>query len=182
MKKNYLSISAVLLAAAMLSTSCVGSFSLFNKLASWNKQATGSKFLNEIIFLIISPAYAVCSAVDVIVLNTVEFWSGNNPVASNIGKTTNVLGSDGNYYAVKTLKDGYEITSPNGEQVLLVYNAADNSWSMQQNGETREIFRFNTDGTIKATLSDGRQMDVTLNEEGLNMVRQSADCYWAMND
>ena len=95
--------------ASLLTSSCVGSFSLFNKLASWNKNATNSKFLNEIIFIVISPAYAVCSVADVLVLNSIEFWSGSNPLASNVGKTTTTKGQDGRFYAVKTLKDGYEI-------------------------------------------------------------------------
>ena len=46
------------LMVGMLCSSCVGSFKLFNKLATWNKDATNSKFLNELIYLLISPAYA----------------------------------------------------------------------------------------------------------------------------
>lgn len=57
MKIRHLKVSAVLLAATLLTSSCVGSFSLFNKLAGWNKGATGNKFLNELIFILISPAY-----------------------------------------------------------------------------------------------------------------------------
>ena len=70
---RHLKVAVVLLAGVLLTNSCVGSFGLFNKLASWNKSATNEKFLNELIFLIISPAYAVCSVVDVLVLNTIEF-------------------------------------------------------------------------------------------------------------
>lgn len=58
MKIRHLKVSAVLLAATLLTSSCVGSFALFNKLAGWNKQATDNKFLNELIFILISPAYA----------------------------------------------------------------------------------------------------------------------------
>ena len=53
MKIRHLKVSAVLLAATLLTSSCVGSFSLFNKLAGWNKGATGNKFLNELIFILI---------------------------------------------------------------------------------------------------------------------------------
>ncbi|MBQ8047608.1 MAG: DUF3332 domain-containing protein [Prevotella sp.] len=182
MKAKYLKISAILLAATMLSTSCVGSFSLFNKLASWNKTATKSKFLNEIIFLVISPAYGICAVADYLVLNTIEFWSGSNPVTANIGKTVNVLGSDGNYYAVKTLEDGYEITQPNGDMLRLVYNATENSWSKLEDGVMTELFRFNEDGTVKATLPTGEQMDVALNDFGVAQVKDamSTTTYWAM--
>ena len=90
MIKKHLKVVAILLSATLLTTSCVGSFGLFNKLASWNKEATGSKILNELIFIVISPAYAVCAVADVFVLNTIEFWSGSNPMASNVGKTQQV--------------------------------------------------------------------------------------------
>lgn len=169
MKARHLSVAIILIAAASLTSSCVGSFSLFNKLASWNKGATKSKFLNEIIFIVISPAYAVCSVADALVLNSIEFWTGDNPVASKVGKTTNVLGEDGNYYAVKILKNGYEITAPNGEVTTFIYNKKQDSWSQVQNGVTTEIFRFNENGTIKVNLGD-RTMDVTVDEIGLNEV------------
>ena len=104
-KKSFTSVACLLLSGSML-VSCVGSFRLFNKLATWNKQATGNKFLNELIFILISPAYAVCGVADVLVLNTIEFWSGKNPVRADIGKTRQVEGSDGLMSAVKTLEDG----------------------------------------------------------------------------
>ena len=169
MKRKSLTVATLLLCATMLTTSCVGSFSLFNKLAAWNKDATGSKFLNEIIFLVISPAYAVCSVADVLVLNTIEFWSGSNPLASNVGKTMNVQGHDGRYYAVKTLKNGYEIKAPDGKVTCFIYDKKTDSWSQQQDGKTTEIFRFNDNCTIQVNLGD-RKMDVTVDEMGLNEV------------
>ena len=86
MKIRHLKVSAVLLAATLLTSSCVGSFSLFNKLAGWNKEATGNKFLNELIFILISPAYAVCTVADVLVLNTIEFWTGSNPTRTALSR------------------------------------------------------------------------------------------------
>ena len=47
MKRRFFTVATLLMCATMLTTSCVGSFSLFNKLASWNKDATGSKFLKD---------------------------------------------------------------------------------------------------------------------------------------
>ena len=173
MKKVGMKAIVVAMAAGVLCSSCVGSFGLFNRLASWNKKATGSKFLNELIFLIISPAYAVCSVVDVLVLNTIEFWSGNNPMASNIGKTKQVKGQDGLMYAVTYLKDGYEVRKPNGETFKFLYDKTTDSWSMLSNGVTKEMFRFNEDGTVKAVLPNGSKMDVSQNESGLYEVRMA---------
>ena len=108
------------MAATVAFSSCIGSFGLFNKVLDWNK-GISNKFVNEVVFILISPAYAVCGVVDLLVLNTVEFWSGSNPVAK-VGHVENVWGSDGRQYAVKTLKDGYEVTKPTGEKVLFTYD------------------------------------------------------------
>ena len=105
------------MAATITFSSCIGSFGLFNKVLDWNK-GISNKFVNEIVFLLISPAYAVCGVVDLLVLNTVEFWSGSNPIAK-VGHVEKVWGQDGRQYAVKTLKDGYEVTKPTGEKRAL---------------------------------------------------------------
>lgn len=60
MKRKGLKTAVCLMTGTVLMSSCVGSFAMFNKLASWNKRATDSKFLNELIFIVISPAYAFC--------------------------------------------------------------------------------------------------------------------------
>ena len=146
MRMRHLKVAVVLLAGVLLTNSCVGSFSLFNKLATWNKSATSERFLNELIFLIISPAYAVCSVVDALVLNTIEFWSGSNPVAQRVGKTVEVQGQDGRYYAVTTLKDGYSIKKPTGEVIKFIYNKDTKTWQEEENGIVTDLFRFNDDG------------------------------------
>ena len=64
MKTKGLKSTVCLFMAAITMSSCVGSFALFNKPARWNKHATNSKFLNEIIFIAISPAYVFCGAAD----------------------------------------------------------------------------------------------------------------------
>ena len=74
-----------------------------------------SSCINELIFIVISPAYAVCSVADLFVLNSIEFWTGDKVIA-NVGKTQKVTGKDGRLYAIKTLKNGYEITDPAGEK------------------------------------------------------------------
>ena len=161
MKIRHLKVSAVLLAATLLTSSCVGSFSLFNKLAGWNKGATGNKFLNELIFILISPAYAVCSVADVLVLNTIEFWTGSNPVAQRVGTTQEITGKDGKLYAKMTLPVTIEDATMNVEAVFGEKPAAGiNGITTTQNGKV-EVYNVN---------------GVRLNglQKGLNIVR-SAD-------
>ena len=84
MKKTSLTVATLLLAGSVLCTSCIGSFSLFNKYEKWQCNMTKSKIVNGIVGFILQPIVGgVCLFVDAIVLNTIEFWSGNNPVAFN---------------------------------------------------------------------------------------------------
>ena len=167
---------------AMTLSSCIGSFGLTNKVLDWNKGATDNKFINELIFLVISPAYAVCSVADLFVLNTIEFWTGDKVVA-NVGKTKNVTGKDGRLYAIKTLKNGYEITDPEGEKSYFVFDKKNKSWSYSKDGDIRELFSFNEDGSIQACLPSGEKMNGSADEYGLYQVRMAMNggLYFAMN-
>ncbi|NOT28879.1 MAG: DUF3332 family protein [Planctomycetes bacterium] len=74
------------LVAAVLSlglfSSCLGPNKLFNKLHDWNLGATQDRWANEGIFLVLSivPVYSLSYAIDVVILNSIEFWSGKNPM------------------------------------------------------------------------------------------------------
>lgn len=175
MKKISLKVVTCLIAGGLLFNSCIGSYSLFNKFTKWELHMTNSKFLNAIIgFVIDIVCIPVTLLVDSLVLNTIEFWSGENPLSSNIGKTRQVIGEDGKIYAVKTLKDGYEVTDSEGNQTLFTHNKKENSWSMTQNGITQEIFRFNPDGKSISTVINGEQKDFSLNEQGVFEAQMAA--------
>lgn len=167
MKKIKNSFIAVLLGGSMLFASCIGSFSLFNRVNDWN-QTLGSKFVNELVFIAfhIIPVYEVAYAVDAIVLNTIEFWSGNT-VVKNDSKV--IEGEDGEYL-VQVSEKGYSITK-DGETVNFIFDSSENSWSYSDGNLTSELVRFNENGT--ATLSNGRTVQV--NAAGVSAARQSAD-------
>lgn len=173
MKKIHLSVAAILLAGSVVCSSCVGSYALFNGYAKWQTTMTSNKYVNGIVGLIIGPFVgSITLFVDHVVLNTIEFWSGSNPIASN---TMTVKGEDGRNYLVKVSKKGYEIKAPTGEVTLLIHDEQNDSWSMQQNGEVKEIFRYNADGTVTASLPNGEKMTVGQDEAGLNKIQQAVE-------
>lgn len=174
------SVIACLCAATLLTSSCYGSFALFNKIVKWEGTATNSRIANEIIYILLTVVNVICAAADFIVVNAIEFWSGENPMAQNVGKTQNVMGEDGMMYAVKTLKNGYEVTNEKGEKVMYIHDAKTDSWSFVQNGKKTELLRYNGDGTINAFIN-GHSMRVTQDQAGLMQVRMAADgSAWAM--
>ncbi|MBQ9651765.1 MAG: DUF3332 family protein, partial [Prevotella sp.] len=95
MKKFSLKVAVLLLSGSVLFSSCIGSFALFNKYEKWQCNMTSVKIINGIVGLILQPIVGtVCLTVDALVLNTIEFWSGHNPLAMN----TTIEGKDGNLY------------------------------------------------------------------------------------
>jgi len=183
MKKINLKVAAWLLIGCFATSSCIGSYSLFNKFTKWELRMTNNKFVNAIVgFIINIVCVPVTLLVDSLVLNTIEFWSGSNPLSANIGKTKQVMGQDGRYYAVTTLKNGYEIKAPTGEITHFYHNEKDNSWSMEQNGVQQEIFRFDENGKIIANIQ-GEEMSFAPTEQGVYEARMAAGegRFFAMN-
>lgn len=75
--------SALGLAAALTATSCIGPNNAYNSVASWNSRLTDSKWVNELVWLggHIVPVYSFCMLGDLIVFNSVEFWTGKNLIS-----------------------------------------------------------------------------------------------------
>lgn len=80
MKKT---ITALAMAAALGTTSCVGPYNAFNSVASWNSRVSDSKFLNELVYIgmYIIPVYGIASLGDALIFNSIEFWGGENPIS-----------------------------------------------------------------------------------------------------
>ena len=99
-------IALVLVAAVgVLSTGCFGKFQLTRKVYDMN-QSIDEKYVRSAttwIFVIVQ-VYTVAALLDLIVFNVIEFWSGENPIASapvtkvyaqGDGKTVLTLSRDG---------------------------------------------------------------------------------------
>ncbi len=166
MKKNYISIALVLaLTASTLCTSCIGSFTLTNKLLTWN-QSIDSKFINELVFFAmwIVPVYEVSALADVIVLNSIEFWSGDNPVSSTGSKE--IEGQNGRYL-VECDVDGYTITNQdNGEIVRLDFDKSNQTWSVVSGDEKYPLMTFVDNTHVKMISPDGNMITVEASQAG----------------
>ena len=171
MKKIFLKSALLAIAGTTLFSSCIGSYSLFNKLAKWNVNATGNKYLNAIIGVVISPAYGFCAFADAIVLNSIEFWTGDQ-LLSNVGKTQPMVGADGNFYLITTTIDGYTISNETTKQTsYLKYDKESNVWSYEADGNVSKLLRVNADNTLTVYLPNGESMDVTNDAQGLEQVK-----------
>ena len=141
-KKQLVVATVVALSASMMMQSCIGSFALYNKVKDWNEHV-GNKFVNEIVFVAmwILPVYELSFAADLFILNSIEFWSGENPA---LAQTKVVDGKDAKYL-VASNENGYTITNMKTKQVTRFnFDAKDNSWSIENNGEEVKLFTFVT--------------------------------------
>lgn len=104
MKKLLRTLGIVLLAGAML-TGCIGRFALTDKVYTWNKQVDQERWVNEGVFLvfIILPVYGLTLLADGVIFNSVEWWTGRNPILA-AGDQREVRGEDGSV-ALMTLRD-----------------------------------------------------------------------------
>lgn len=173
MKKKYLSVGLILvLAASIMSTSCIGSFTLTNKLLSWNKQV-GNKFINEVVFFAfwILPVYEVAALADVVVINSIEFWSGTNPMA----KGKKVIDGDSGRYMVECDGKGYTITSENdGSVVRLDFDVDDQTWSVNVDGESHTLLTFVDENHVAMPDGNGASTIVELSQQGVYAYHNTA--------
>ncbi len=81
MKKKTLALVAF---AALFAASCLGPNKAFNGVHEWNQDFSENRWANEGVFLVctIIPVYSIAYLVDIVVLNSIEWWGGENPMDS----------------------------------------------------------------------------------------------------
>ncbi len=126
MRKLIVAVSAVL-ASSILFSSCIGSFALTNKVLDWN-QSLGNKFVNWLVFIVFHmvPVYEISIFIDGVILNSLEFWTGSNPMGANTIKT---IQDENGTFQIVSHQNGYTITKEGQEGSLeLTYNKEENAW------------------------------------------------------
>ena len=166
MKKTCLSVALVLaLGGSMLFSSCIGKFALTNQVLSWNKQI-GSKFVNELVFFAfwVLPVYEVTTVADLLIINSIEFWSGTNPLTAS----TKVIDTDNGRYLVDCDGKGYTITcEATSEAVRLDFDEQEQTWSVNINDQEYPFMTFVDDNHVKMITPNGDFQEVELNEQGV---------------
>lgn len=164
-KKQLIVATVVALSASMMMQSCIGSFALFNKVKNWNDHV-GDKFVNEIVFVAmwILPVYELCFAADLLILNSIEFWSGSNPALAE----AKVIDGKDAQYLVASNENGYVITNMKTKQVTRFnFDARDNSWWLDNNGQEVKLFTFVDDTHVDVITRDGSYTRVELSQPGV---------------
>jgi len=110
MKKRVM-VSIIVVLALFSLNACYGSFSATKKIYKWNG-TFGNKFVKTLVMwgLHIIPVYELGATADLLILNTIEFWTGSNPLAiSGDKKETQLVTVDGESYLLTARKDRMDI-------------------------------------------------------------------------
>lgn len=165
MKKRFLPVAlCLLLAGSITFTSCIGQFALTKNIMDWNKTVS-NKFVNELIFIgfWILPVYEVTFLADLFVINSIEFWSGDNPVACG----TRAIDTDHGRYLVTCDGKGYDITDPQGNVTRMDFDTETQTWSVEVEGESYPLLTFVDPDHVKMITPEGDMRMVELSHQGV---------------
>ncbi len=133
----------------MTTTACFGTFPIARKVYHWNASVHSDKWVRWLIFLGLNivPVYAGAAIFDMVFSNSVEFWTGRNPMAALPGSTKYVEGPNGERATLVLREDraiDVTIATPGkpDERFVLVR-------------EANAVAAFDLDGRLIARAGDG---------------------------
>lgn len=148
MKKKGIAVALSLAVGLASIQGCIGTFGLTGKVYQFNK-SLGSKWVQEIAFLImiIIPVYGIAVFIDAVILNSLEFWTGSNPVTMQPGeKEVQIVKNEGKTYQVEATQNRFHIIQLEGPEkgatADLVYNPETNTWLAGKDGELKKVAQF----------------------------------------
>ena len=166
MKKIKISLATLLIAGgSLVFSSCIGSFALTNQVLKWNNNV-GAKAVNELVFIAfwILPVYEVTAIADLLVLNSIEFWSGENPMTASL----KVIDTEQGRYLVACDGKGYTITHENtGRETRLDFDVEEQTWAVQMEGESYPFMTFIDENHVKMITPEGDFRLVELSKQGI---------------
>lgn len=79
MKKVFIkTVGLAILASAL--TGCVGSNAVTGKVMEFNVEVVDNRYARAGVNLLLAPVYGITTAVDYALFNSLEFWTGKNPI------------------------------------------------------------------------------------------------------
>ena len=81
MKLTKTLLSAIL-ALSLGSASCLGPDNAYRSVKNWNAELATQDWINEVVYvgMHIIPVYPILLLGDIVIFNTIGYWSGENPI------------------------------------------------------------------------------------------------------
>jgi hypothetical protein len=89
-------LAVLVVLVSMIALSCTGTFQLTRQVYDFQTKPA-DKWVDEVLFLafVIVPVYGVATFVDAVVFNSIEFWTGQNPMRASLDNNNNVVAQNG---------------------------------------------------------------------------------------
>ena len=135
-----------------MGTGCIGNFGLSGEVRKFNLELTQDRWGREIVFVVlyVIPVYPFAGFLDILVFNSIEFWSGKNPINGSASVTPIAMDE-------WTTEDGTKVTMTGLPDNSIDVNV------VRPNGETRFFNLTRTD------------QGVTARDEAGNVIVSAAD-------
>ena len=159
-----------LVALGLFASGCYGPFYLTRKVWKFNCQVSDNKWVVEVVYLVCTwlPVYGVAGLADALIFNSIEFWTGNNPLAeasaNGVGATRRIVRGDTEYLLKR-------VAGPAGDELVIEQSRGGQpgeSLRLQRqgdhmvalNGEGAMLFssRTEADGRVVITDAAGQQV------------------------
>ena len=153
----------------MLMTGCYGPFKLTKKVYNWNG-SLDDKWGREALFpvMAILPVYSFSIFADTVFFNLIEFWGGDNPIASRPGRPSRIV-SSGDREAVFSFNSGarrmrvdmFDHYRPSGYFVVEQLENGETT-ARNEKGAILMTARTGHDGEVSVIDTEGREITPSL--------------------
>lgn len=139
---------------------CYGAFAATKKVYKWNG-TVGDKWVNSIVMVALNiiPVYQIAGVADILILNTVEFWTGSNPLAMKDGESdTRIVTIEGKDYELTATHNRMEIkpVAAPEQAVELAYEPAQQAW-FAETAAGRQLVAREAGNVVTVYHADGQR-------------------------
>ncbi len=134
-----------MLALGLFVNGCYGPFYLVRKVHKFNGEVSDNKWIVEVVYLVATwlPVYGIAGLADAIIFNSIEFWTGKNPMANanvrGISPTKRIVRGD-------TESVFKRVSTPDGDQLVI---------EQYQHGRPAASLRLIRQGGAMVALNNG---------------------------
>ena len=171
--KNIKKLTSIVLLGCfgLVQSGCLGSFKLTNVTYQWN-QTVGSKWINELVFVLFIPVYSITLVIDGFILNAVDFWTERPGLSMKVGDEKLIDTKDGkDQYLVTKTSDGFTIEqltgALSGEKAELAYDESSLTWFIKKDDSMIRLVQLiesDQGNFVKVYKEDGTSVLVDANQ------------------
>ena len=157
MKKAFI----LVLVACFFAVGCTGSFNLTRKVYDFHRSQE-DKWADELMFLVVVfvPIYSFSTLADAIVFNSIEFWTGENPVTAKNGSSMKVVGRGNDKATISYNPATDEVTiqtlTQAGQETLIMERSSSNVTAKDLEGNVLYTSQRNENGDILVYNAEGQ--------------------------